>query len=595
MTETPLSEEGPKLTENLAAKKVWRALFREKRWLRRVIVATCLINLLAVSMSLFAMQVYDRVVPTLAYATLTTLTVGMIIVIGFDWSLKTLRARILDSLASAVDIQLSQRVYEHLLKLRLDTQPKSLGTLAAQVNSLDAVRQFFSSAVIFALVDLPFALMFLVFIAIIGGKVAWVYAALLPIALTLGLVNQWRLRRLMREQIQRSNERQGLLVDTIRGAETIRASGASNSFGEQWRDMTGTINRYTLRQRAINSLVTVTATSLSMSAYVGAIVVGVWQIEAGLLTMGGMIACSILGGRIIAPVAQSAQYLMQWQQVSQSLRLVHDVLSLPGERRHNQTLLKPNAAPQHLQLEKIRFGYPGSPVMQVTLDELTVHSGERTLLLGPVGSGKSTLLKVMAGLLPPTEGRVRLGDADLWEIDPTLVSQQIGYLPQHTQLFRGTLRSNLLLGNECSDDELVTLCRDLGIDKIVDNNPLGLDLVISEGGDGLSGGQRQLVALGRLILARPKIWLLDEPGAGLDRDTEERFWQCLESALSTDDILVVSTHRPMIAGRLATRAMIMADGVIQRDGAPEAILPMLKTRATNESPATPKKGGFDVI
>ena len=586
--------EAPPLKHNLAARKVWAAMFQQRGWLARVIVATCLINILAVATSLFAMQVYDRVVPTLAYATLTTLVAGMAIVILLDWALKTLRARTLDSLASAIDRHLSQEVYEHLLRLRLDTQPRSLGTLAAQVSSLEAVRQFFSSAVVFALVDLPFAIMFLAFVALIGGKVAWVYALLLPIALILGLGNQWRVRRLMRDQIQSSNERQGLLVDSIRGAEAIRASHASTVFGEQWREMTTNINRYTLRQRAIHSLTTVTTSSLSMSAYVAAIVVGVWQIEAGLLTMGGLIACSILGGRIIAPVAQSSQYLVQWQQVSQSLRLVHEVLKLPTERRRDQVLLRPTTVPDQLALRGVRFAYPGSPVSQLDVEDLTVKAGERVLLVGPIGSGKSTLLKVLGGLLPPSEGRVRLGQADLWEIDPLLVSEQVGYLPQQPQLFRGTLRSNLQLGNTCTDDELLEVCKGLGIQAIADNSPQGLDLPISEGGEGLSGGQRQLVALGRLALAGPRIWLLDEPGAGLDRETEEGFWRFLGRVIGEDDILMVSTHRPMLAASLANRVIVLGDGRIQRDGRPESILPGL-LRPPQQGVSTRPQGGVNLV
>ncbi|MDQ8205596.1 ATP-binding cassette domain-containing protein [Pelagicoccus sp. SDUM812003] len=584
----------PRLRENLAARLVWKELFREKAWLRRIVVATCLINLMAISTSLFAMQVYDRVVPTMAYATLTTLAGGMALVVLFDWCLKTFRARTLDSLSCAIDKRLSQRVFEHLLHLRLDAQPRSLGTLAAQVGSLDSIRQFFSSAVIFALVDLPFALMFLAFIAIIGGKVAWVYATLLPVALLLGLVNQWRLRRLTRRQIQRSNERQGLLVDTIRGAEAIRASNASAHFAGEWKDLTSDINGYTIQQRAINSFSTVTTTSLSTAAYVSAVVVGVWQIEAGLLTMGGMIACSILGGRIIAPVAQSVQYLVQWQNVSQALDMVHRVLSLPTERRTDQTLLNPLKTPDTIALEKARFGYPGSPSPQVDIENLKLHAGQRVLLLGPVGSGKSTLLKLLAGIYPPIEGRVRVGNADLWEIDPKRLSQQIGYLPQHPQLFRGTLRDNLRLGNNASDDSLLFTCQELGIDAIAAGSPQGLDLPISEGGQGLSGGQRQLVALARTALSAPKIWLLDEPGAALDRETEESVWSYLETALDPQDILVVSTHRPMLAGRLFNRVLVLRDGRIQRDGTPETIFPALMS---NRRPQTKPRNGvaFDVV
>ncbi len=563
------------LGDNLAARLVWTELFRERGWLWKITLATCLVNLIGVSTSLYAMQVYDRVVPTMAYATLTTLVVGMAIIVALDWSLKTIRARILDSLACAVDQRLSQRVFEHLLHVRLDAQPRSLGTLAAQITSLDAVRQFFSAAVVFTLVDLPFALMFLGFIAIIGGAVAWVYVLLLPAALLLGLATQWRLRGLLRAQLLRSNERQGLLVDTIRGAESIRASNAGWRFARDWQDVTASIDRYSIQQRAISSLATVTTSSLSTIAYVSAVVVGVWQIEAGLLTMGGLIACSILGGRIIAPVAQSAQHLVQWQHVSQALQMVHQVLALPTERRSDQQLLLPDAGPDEIALEGVRFAYPGSPVRQLDVDELRLAAGDRVLLVGPVGSGKSTLLKILAGLYRPSEGRVRLGRADLWETDPLLVSTQIGYLPQSVQLFRGTLRSNLCLTGGAGDDRLLQVSQQLGIDAIAAGNPLGMDLPISEGGEGLSGGQRQLVALARVFINQPRIWLLDEPTASLDREIEERVWQALEATVRPQDIVVVSTHRPLLASRLVNRVLVMQQGRIARDGSPEALLPQL--------------------
>ncbi|MEQ8857876.1 MAG: ATP-binding cassette domain-containing protein [Pseudomonadales bacterium] len=575
----PLQQSG-----NLAARLVWQELFAERGWLWRIVVATCLVNLIGVSTSLFAMQVYDRVVPTLAYATLTTLVAGMIIVVVLDWTLKIIRARILDSLACAVDRRLSQRVFEHLLRLQLDAQPRSLGTLAAQVSSLDTIRQFFSATVVFALVDLPFALMFLLFIAAIGGAVAWVYVLLLPAALLLGVVAQLRIRRLLLRQLSRSNERQGLLVDTIRGAESIRASNAGWRFAREWREITASIDGYGIQQRAISSLSTVTSSSLSTTAYVSAVVVGVWQIEAGLLTIGGLIACSILGGRIIAPVAQSVQYLVQWQHVSQALTMVHEVLALEPERRPGQHLLLPDEAPNSMSLDGVRFSYANSPIRQLDVGELHLKAGDRLLLVGPVGSGKSTLLKTLAGLYRPSEGSVRLGNADLWETDPLIVRNQIGYLPQSVHLFRGTLRSNLDLSGTASDDQLLQACRLLGIDAIASGSPQGMDLPISEGGDGLSGGQRQLVALARVFVNQPRIWLLDEPTASLDREMEERVWHTLDTMLRPDDILVVSTHRPLAAGRLINRVLVMQQGRVVRDGSPETVLAQL-ARPTPQRPS----------
>jgi len=579
MGEQPVSEH-EQVTQNvfsgnLAGRLVWLELFRERGWLWQLAVATCLINLFAVSTSLFAMQVYDRVVPTLAYTTLTTLAAGMAIVVALDWTLKIVRARILDSLASAVDERISQRVFEHLLQLRLDAQPRSLGTLAAQISSLETVRHFFTATVIFALVDLPFALMFLAFIMMIGGAVAWVYVLLLPAAIVLGLMAQWRLKGLARDQLSRSNERQGLLVDSIRGAESIRANNAANRFAGEWRELTQSINRYRIAQRAFSNLSSVTTSSLSVSAYVSGVVVGVAQIEAGLLTMGGLVACTILGGRVIAPVAQSVHHLVQWQHVKQALLMVHGVLALAPQRRREQQLIAPATPPDSLALEDVRFAYQSSQVNQLNVDQLRVSAGERVLLLGPVGSGKSTLLKVLAGLYQPQEGRVRLGLADLWAIDPELVSATIGYLPQSVQLFRGTLRSNLSLAGAVSDDRLLEICAQLGIDALSADSALGMDLPISEGGEGLSGGQRQLVALARVFVNQPRIWLFDEPTSSMDREMEQRVWQALEEALQPDDIVVVSTHRPMLAAQLVNRVLIMQHGRIVQDGSPETLLPRM--------------------
>ncbi|MDM5093555.1 peptidase domain-containing ABC transporter [Aeromonas rivipollensis] len=582
------------LSGNLATRLVWRELFRERGWLWKVMVATVLVNLLAVGTSIFAMQVYDRVVPTLAYATLTTLVTGMMLIILLDWLLKTTRARILDSLSCAVDKRVSQQVFEHLLHLRLDQQPRSLGTLAAQVGGLDAVRQFFSSGVVFALVDLPFAILFLAFIAIIGGAVGWVYALLLPVALLLGYVTQWRLRALLAQQMLRSNERQGLLVDTIRGAETIRANNAGWRFSQEWQNVTASIDGYSIQQRAVSSFSSVSTGSLSTLAYVAAVVVGVWQIEAGLLTMGGLIACSILGGRVIAPIAQSVQYLAQWQQVRQALQMVHQVLSLARDRRIDQQLLLPDTLPNEVALERVRFAYPESPVCQLDIDRLQFKSGERVLLVGPIGCGKSTLLKMLAGLYGPSEGRVRLGDADLWEIDPQLVASQVGYLPQAVQLFKGTLRSNLALTGVTSDSRLLQITRELGIDGIAASSPQGMDLAISEGGEGLSGGQRQLVALARVLINQPRIWLLDEPTSSLDSESEQRVWAALQEAVQPEDILIVATHRPMAAARLATRVIVMQQGQVVKDGAPDRVLTQMLARPVASSQIG-KGGRLDVV
>lgn len=581
-----------------ARKLILSALFQDKLWLGNVLAATVVINLLAIATSLFALQVYDRVVPTLAYSTLATLVVGMLGIVLLDWMLKGIRAKVLDSLAADVDMRLSKQVFHHLLHLRLDKQPNSLGTLNAQVNGLESVRQFFTSGIVFGLIDLPFALMFIAFIAVIGGVVSWVYALLFPLAILLGVVTQIRLRTLIKKQILRSNERQGLLIDVIRGSETIRANNAGWRFSSEWEQITQSLAGYQVHQKTISQVSTATTGSLSTIAYVSAVVVGVFQIEAGNLTMGGMIACSILGGRVINPVAQGVQYLVQWQSVSQSLTMVDQLLALDLERKPSQHLLVGEQHISSVSAEQVRFVYGDSPVKHLDIEQLTFNAGDRVLLVGPIGCGKSTLLKVLAGLYRPTEGRIKLGALDLWEIDPQFVTSHISYLPQNVHLFKGTLKSNLTLSGTVSDTEMMQVATELGVDAIAQSSPKGMELDISEGGEGLSGGQRQLVALSRTITAKPTVWLLDEPTASLDAESEKRVWEVLEKRIKPDDILIVSTHRPMLAAHIANRVLVMQQGKVIRDGAPTAAFPSMMNSTKQVTPKEAQsriKRGFNAI
>lgn len=556
---------------SLAARLVLGELLVSKRWLLDVLAATLVVNLLAVASSLFALQVYDRVVPTLAYPTLWALVAGMGIVLTLDWLLKLIRTRVLDGVAKEVDLAVSQRVYEHMLELRLDTRPRSVGTLAAQINGLETARSFFSSSIVFALTDLPFALMFIVFIGLIGGAIGWVYLGMLPVALALGWLAQYRLRALYREEMHRGTERHGLLVDTIQGLETMQASNSGWRFAEQWQSASRSIAGFAIKSRLLTSITMNSTATLGQLAYVLAIIVGVGLIEAGQLTIGGLIASTILGGRVIAPVAQSVQILAQWQQVREALEMVNRLLMTPTRRREQQALLLPDGTPDRLQIEGLRFSYPQAPVLRLNIANLSFKAGDRVLLLGPVGSGKSTLLKVAAGLYQPSEGRVRLGSAELRELDPQIVAEHVAYLSQDVHLFRGTLRSNLIMGGHVYDSRLLQVIELLGVDKISADNPRGLDMEISEGGAGLSGGQRQLVGLARVCLNQPRIWLLDEPTASLDNEAEARVIGALQRLVSPQDIVLIATHRPSLLP-LANRVVVMRRGEVLIDGPPKTVL-----------------------
>jgi len=584
--------EQPTLRGNKAAGLVWSALFKPgtRGWLGQVVLATLLINLFAVFTSIFAMQVYDRVVPTQAMSTLTTLVVGMGLIILADWWLKLYRARVVDSLACSVDKFVSQKVFDHLSATQIDMIPRSLGQVSSQVQGLDSVRQFFSSATIFVFLDIPFAFLFLFFIAVIAGPVVWVYLAMIPLSASLGLFAQLKLRKLTHDIQIRSQERSGLLVDSLRGSETIRANNAAWRFSGQWAEMNEDISFYSVRHKGFTTLASISSTTLGSIAYVAAIVVGVYLIAAGSITMGALIACGILGSRVIAPFAQAAQQLTQWQNVKEALQMVDSLLKLPRDREEGKVLLAPDKPFASLVCEHVCYSYPGTPIRQLAIPQLTIRPGERILLVGGVGSGKTTLLRVLAGLCPPSEGRVSVSGADIWEIDPQVYTNQVGYLPQSVSLFKDTLRNNLTLSGLTDDDRVVDICHSLGLDQIALSTGTGYDHQLDEQGAGLSQGQRQLIGLGRLLIHGPRIWILDEPTSSLDPTHEKKVWDTLQRFVSPDDIVIISTHRLGGALDLCNRMLVMSSGAIVRDGDPVEVLASLSGQSVQSTPLNSGSG-----
>jgi ATP-binding cassette subfamily C protein LapB len=547
------------------------ALAVRGRLLAEVALATMLTSLLAVATSLFALQVYDRVIPSFAYATLHALAGVVAVLIVFDFILRLVRARLLDRVSRDVDEEVSVAVFKALGGVRLDARPRAVGTLAAQVAGLEVARSFFASSVIFTLAEAPFALLFIAIIAAIAGPVAWVYGIVVVCALVAGLAAYARLRTISQRQLEAGFRRNGLLVESIAGAETIKAFGAGWRFAERWREATAEIADMSLSSRLAMATASTIAQTLAGAAYIAVVVIGVYLVESGSLTVGGLIACTMLGSRVIGPIANGVALITQAQQAAQSMRAVDSVLELPPDREPDSELLSPAGLDHDLCVDGARFFYANVPVPQVDVPALRIAEGERVVLVGPPGSGKSTLLRLMSGLYRPAPGRVLLGGVDISLLDPELVRGRVGFLPQETQLFRGTLRDNLDLEGTAPDDLLVSVVRDLGLDALVRDHPRGLDREISEGGSGLSGGQRQVAGVARLMLRRPRVWLLDEPTAGLDPFFEARVLEVLGKAIGPRDTIVIASHRPG-AIPFARRIIVMQQGRIVRDGAPEAIL-----------------------
>jgi len=557
------TEEYSKITKT-AFELIISAALKEKRWLIDIISATVFVNIFSVVAGLYAMQVYDRVVPTLAFQTLATLTFGLVIIYIFDFLLKRMRSKILDSVAADVDDEISDKIYNHLLNIRLDALPQQLGTLTAKVSGIESARQFFSSSVVFVLVDFPFAFLFLVAIAIVGGWVAAVYLFFLVLSLVIGFLYQSKSRKLVKTVQWRSNERLGVLVDTIKGIETIKSSGLIRDRRRSWKELSVAISDPSLAQKKLSSNASTISSFFSQLAYAAAVILGVLQVANGNMTMGSMIAVSILGGRVLGPCGQVVSLLLQYETTKQSLGMVDELLALPIDLDEKKSIF-PSYRPQRIELEGVKYQHADTAAPQLSIDNLTFNSGERVAILGAIGSGKSTLLKVISGLYHPTEGFVKINGVDLWSIDRGYINNHIAYLSQTPLLFKGDLRSNLMMDRSISEVRFNDVFQSFGLESITQKSDKGLDLPIHEGGVGLSGGQRQIISLARIFLGKSAVWIFDEPTASLDPSSQQLVLNAVNGLIPSDDIVIIATHNPKFATEFSNRLIVMSSGKIEKD------------------------------
>lgn len=542
------------------------------------VIASLMINMLALASSMFSMQVYDRVIPTSSQYTLIILSSGVALVILFEMFMKFARSKIMDKMVVSLDQNLSRDIFERLLKVRVDQMPASVGSLAAQLRGYEQVRSFFTASTLFTLVDIPMSIVFIVIIGAIGSP----WLSLIPIIAALigigmGLSSRTKMDKAAAEGAAASYAKTGILVETVEGMETIKAGAGNWKFLSRWLNVMNVTVNNDLKVKHINDNLNYGVQMLQQISYVGIVIVGAYIVMNNELTTGGLIACTILGGRILAPIMAIPQMLMQYSHAKAAQKNIEGLFKLAQDNDGVNYPLSPSKLLGNYQCDNVVFKYAGNDRPALKLPQLTIRAGERVAILGAIGSGKSTLLKLLSGLYATSEGRVMLDGLDINQISRESMSEQVGYLQQDHRLFQGTLRENLLIGMPTPPDDVLqhALMR-TGLIRLVSSHSSGIDLPISEGGKGLSGGQKQLVAFTRLVLTNPSIWLLDEPTASMDNVQEQQCLHVIAQELQRGGkTLIVSTHK-MALLNLVDRIIIMADNQIVMDGPKQAVLAQLQ-------------------
>jgi len=536
----------------------------------KVAVAAVFINIFGLLTSLFTMTVYDRVVPNNATSSLVALSIGFGIVVIFDFVLKLLRAYFVDHAGAQIDRDIGDAVFERMLAMRLELKKGSTGALAGLMRELEALRDFFASATLTAIVDVPFIILTLVIVWIIGGWVVLVPALMVPMVIIIGWLTHPALERLSARAMGEGLLKQSVLVETIGGLETVKTAGASPLLTKRWARAVEQHSDSSLRQRLVASIGVTFATSAGTISYAGVVIVGVGLIAERELTMGGLIACSILAGRAIAPLAQISQLLSRITTTRTAYRQINEMMQMPPEGPEGDAL-KLSKIEGKIEFRNVGFRYPGAPERALDALSFTINPGEHVALLGRVGSGKSTIARLILGLYPQEEGLIMIDGTDIRQLDPRDLRSQIGAAMQESVLLTGSVRENIQLGRAGVDDEeLLRVSQISGTHQFMGQIANGYDLKLADRGEGLSGGQRQSIAIARALAGRPHIVLMDEPSSAMDAQTEGALIQRLGEELKGRTVILI-THRPPLL-QLAQRIILLDQGKIVSDGPRDTVL-----------------------
>jgi len=554
----------------------WSALLEQRFVYRDVLWAALLINFFALAFPMFSMNVYDRVVPNNATETLWALSVGVVLIMCADVFMRLLRSHFVDEASARIDVQISATLMEKVLGMKLENRPESVGSFASNLRGFEQVRDFIASSTVTALIDLPFALIFVVVLACISPWLAVPVVVVFTVILVMGYVLQYRLHELSQTTYQASAQRNATLIESLTGIETIKSLGAESVIQAKWERANVFLSRTSVRMRALSSSATYLTGWLTQAVTVSMIVIGVYLIGQRELTMGALIASSMLAGRALGPAGQIVGLLMQYQGARTAMESLNKIMDKPVERPQGESFIQRPVLRGDIEFRNVKFAYPNR--QDSALDGLSfkITAGERVALIGKVGSGKSTIERLIMGLYQPTEGAVLLDGIDLRQLDPADVRRNLGYVSQDVTLFYGTLRENITFGLPYADDSAVVAAAELAsMTSFINRHPRGFDMPVGERGESLSGGQRQGIGLARAVLHNAPILLLDEPTSAMDFSTEAQITQNITHFAHNKTVVLV-THRTSLLA-MVTRVIVIDGGKIVADGPRDRIMEALST------------------
>ena len=550
----------------------WGTLARSWPLYAEVAGATVLVNIFTMLTPIFFMNVYDRVIPNKAIETFWVLALGMMLMYLFDLGLKLLRGWYIDVAGRRADVALSAAMFEQLMARRLDAGRESVGTIANNVREFESLRDFFTSATLTTLIDLPFVLMFIAVIWFIGGwQMALVPVIAIPLVLGMGLALQVPLSDRIRRTYRASEAKHALLIETLGSIESVKALGAASQIQRKWEEVVDYVAKESLVIRLLSSL------AVNFSAWVQAMVgiatlaVGVYLANENQLTTGALIACTIIAGRSLAPLSTVASLLTRYFQSMTALAALNSIMDAPRDRPRDRSFVHRPSLGGNIVFQDVAFQYPGSELQALSGVSFSIKEGDRVGIVGRIGSGKSTLAKLLLALYQPKSGVILVDGTDIRSIDPVDLRHAVGYLPQNIALFAGTVRDNLLVGAPGADDAALLQAASItGLTDIVNRHPKGFDMPVGERGDALSGGQRQTVALARALVTDPPILVLDEPTHAMDQSSEERLKARFTTDLAAKTIIIV-THRESLLAVVNT-LVVMDGGKVVAAGPKELVL-----------------------